>query len=52
MSRGRLIKKSDQDKQSSVTVENYPWTDFSTESILLPDNPRKSVVQHRCCFGV
>ena len=47
MSRGRLIKKSDQDKQSSVTVENYPWTDFSTESILLPDNPRKSVVESK-----
>lgn len=47
MSRGRLIKKSDQDKNSSVKVEDYPWTDFSTESILLPDNPRKSVIQSK-----
>lgn len=47
MSRGRLIKKVDQDKNSSVTVENYPWTDFSTDSILLPDNARKSVVQSK-----
>lgn len=47
MSRGRLIKKVDQDKLKSINVEGYPWTDFSTETILLPDNPRKSVVQSK-----
>lgn len=44
MSRGRLLKKKDHDKISILNVEEYPWTDFSVEKILLPDNPRKSVV--------
>ncbi|MEY4064739.1 MAG: hypothetical protein RIR26_947 [Pseudomonadota bacterium] len=44
MTRGRLLKKKDQSKISVLNVEEYPWTDFSVEKILLPDNPRKSVV--------
>lgn len=44
MSRGRLVKKNQQDKIGTMHVESYPWQDFSAETILLPDNPRKSVV--------
>ncbi|NBO39425.1 hypothetical protein EBU99_12670 [bacterium] len=44
MTRGRLLKKNEQDRLKSLHVDSYPWKDFSTESILLPDNPRKSVV--------
>lgn len=42
--RGRLVKKSDQEKIGNMNVEEYPWKEFSTETILLPDNPRRSVV--------
>ncbi|MEN9825828.1 MAG: hypothetical protein RI953_1573 [Pseudomonadota bacterium] len=44
MSRGRLIKKSDKQLIDSVNVGPYPWKDLSPETILLPDNARKSVV--------
>lgn len=44
MPRGRLIKKAEQEKVGSINVEPYPWRDFSPQSILLTDNPRKSVV--------
>jgi flagellar biosynthesis/type III secretory pathway protein FliH len=44
MPRGRLLKKAEQEKFETLQVERYPWQDFSPESILLPDNPRKSVV--------
>ncbi|MBM3383289.1 MAG: hypothetical protein FJY29_12765 [Betaproteobacteria bacterium] len=44
MTRGRLVKRAEQDKLSGMQVENYPWKDFTTDSILLPDNPRKTVV--------
>ncbi|NBX15923.1 MAG: hypothetical protein EBR09_01005 [Proteobacteria bacterium] len=44
MTRGRLLKKTEQDKFESLNVERYPWQDLSPDSILLTDNPRKSVV--------
>ncbi|NBW80294.1 hypothetical protein EBR21_00935 [bacterium] len=44
MSRGRLIKKSDKQLIDSVNVGPYPWKELSPETILLPDNARKSVV--------
>lgn len=44
MPRGRLIKSTNQDLLNTVQVEAYPWQDLSPETILLPDNPRKSVV--------
>lgn len=44
MARGRLLKKADQEKLGISQVESYPWKDFSPETTLLPDNPRKSVV--------
>lgn len=44
MTRGRLVKKSEQEKLGNIHVDSYPWKDFSSETILLPDNPRKSVI--------
>ena len=44
MTRGRLVKKAEQEKLGKIQVDSYPWKDFSMETILLPDNPRKSVV--------
>jgi flagellar biosynthesis/type III secretory pathway protein FliH len=44
MTRGRLVKKAEQEKLAGMHVDTYPWKDFSSESILLPDNPRRSVV--------
>jgi len=44
MPRGRLLKKAEQEKFESLQVEKYPWQDLTPDSILLPDNPRKSVV--------
>jgi flagellar biosynthesis/type III secretory pathway protein FliH len=44
MPRGRLLKRAEQEKLNSLQVDKYPWQDLSPEVILLPDNPRKSVV--------
>lgn len=44
MPRGRLLKKNQQEMLGNLNVEEYPWKDFSPETIVLADNQRKSVV--------
>jgi flagellar biosynthesis/type III secretory pathway protein FliH len=44
MPRGRLLKKNQQEMLGKLNVEEYPWKEFSPETILLTDNQRKSVV--------
>jgi len=44
MPRGRLLKKNQQEMLGKLNVEEYPWKEFSPDTILLTDNQRKSVV--------
>lgn len=44
---GRMLKKNKVEESPEVRVETYPWPSFIESDILLPDNPRGSVILER-----
>ena len=43
---GKLLKKNDKMlSDEGLEVHEYPWLDFSVESIVFTDNPRKNVIR-------
>ncbi|KAB8032154.1 FliH/SctL family protein [Fluviispira multicolorata] len=41
---GRLVKKENTKVMNTLEIEKYPWLNFSDQSVIFPDNPRKSVI--------
>jgi flagellar assembly protein FliH len=41
---GKLVKKTDKKVISMLEIDSYPWLHFKEESIIFPDNPRKTVI--------
>lgn len=45
-SQGKLVKKGQLKALGYLELQDYPWLNFKEETLLFPDNPRKSVVRH------
>jgi|GEM_PF-658739 len=45
-SQGKLVKKGQLEALGYLELQDYPWLHFKEETLLFPDNPRKSVVRH------
>ncbi|WP_186648798.1 FliH/SctL family protein [Fluviispira vulneris] len=41
---GKLIKKENKKLMDTLEVEKYPWLHFNDQTVIFPDNPRKSVI--------
>ncbi|BBH52753.1 FliH/SctL family protein [Fluviispira sanaruensis] len=41
---GKLVKKENKKLMDSLEVEKYPWLHFNDQTVIFPDNPRKSVI--------
>lgn len=41
---GKLVKKSNEKVMDLLDMENYPWLHFSEQSIIFPDNVRRTVI--------
>ncbi|WGL59453.1 FliH/SctL family protein [Pigmentibacter sp. JX0631] len=41
---GKLVKKSDEKMMSLLDMDSYPWLHFNEQSIIFPDNVKRSVI--------
>ena len=41
---GKLVKKSDEKVMKMLDMESYPWLHFNEQSIIFPDNVKKTVI--------
>jgi flagellar assembly protein FliH len=44
LQKGRFISKGEQERYSDIEVVSYSFGDFATNEMIIPDNPRKSLV--------